>query len=202
MSNELPPELPTCNACKQPFKVGETYHNVTMPDGTFSFVHTTCMQGAPGPNADGVIPLRLVQSQELSGELAVETGGVPLPATHQAERAGRLRLQDADGKNLVSINLATGVVSVHDLRSLDAAAHLFWHAVHAAWRLVTEKKSFRDMVLQSGKWGPASSSGDLMIRGGHGSRFGYIESDGTARFYTGNGGPVNIIDVSDKELNS
>ena len=74
-------------------------------------------------------------------------------------------------RELVTIDMATGAVDLHD--SLDAdlrqAAQLFWGAVHTTWLVANGCEPLRDIVLMAGAC-LGGDAGDIVLHPGNGWR--------------------------------
>ncbi len=85
-----------------------------------------------------------------------------------------IRIQNPEGKDLVTIDLNDGTVDVKDPTKLTEAAHAFWDAVHTIRntyrgyndliiRGATDKEPVDDVILRPGNGGSGGKGGDIIV---------------------------------------
>lgn len=100
-----------------------------------------------------------------------------------------LRIQDANGKDLVSIDLRTGKVTLDDPDKVDAAAELFWRGIKSVLLSCAESHGSslvfgNDLILRSGR-SLQGLAGNIIVKPGNGSE----DTESV-------GGNVNIFAIS------
>jgi hypothetical protein len=88
-------------------------------------------------------------------------------------RNSMLRIKTYDGRELVTIDMTTGAIDLHDSLEADLrqAAQQFWGAVHTVWGVGKDSQPLRDIVLLAAR-GLGGDAGDIVVRPGHGSPYG------------------------------